>query len=317
MKFYETKFEEYLQSLHKNNLHPELDDFIKDISNNYNLDNNNLILYGPAGLGKYSQSLNIIEKFSSSNLRYERKINIPTLKNKIYTIKISDIHFEIDMELLGCNAKILWNDIFKSILDIISSRQLHKGIILCKNFHKIHNELLDIFYSYMQSLNYKDINISYILLTESISFIPETIKNKCFILPVKTPTKTNIKKCFSTKSVNNNIINLKSLHFNNDIVTDYSYKIFENIKNMINEQDVVNLELRNELYDIFIYHLDLYKYILNIIGYFISKKKIDNKKLSKIVIFLFQFLKYYNNNYRPIYHLERFIIYLTRIIHEV
>ena len=42
--------------------------------------------------------------------------NIPTLKNKIYTIKISDIHFEIDMELLGCNAKILWNDIFKSIL---------------------------------------------------------------------------------------------------------------------------------------------------------------------------------------------------------
>ena len=317
MKFYETKFEEYLQSLQKSNLHPELNDFIKDISNNYNLDNNNLILYGPAGLGKYSQSLNIIEKFSSSKLRYERKINIPTLKNKIYTIKISDIHFEIDMELLGCNAKILWNDIFKSILDIISSRQLHKGIILCKNFHKIHNELLDIFYSYMQSLNYKDINISYILLTESISFIPETIKNKCFILPIKTPTKTNIKKCFSINNVNNNIINLKSLHFNNEIVTDYSDKIFENIKNMINEKNVVNLELRNELYDIFIYHLDLYKYILNIIGYFISKKKINKEKLSKIVIFLFQFLKYYNNNYRPIYHLERFIIYLTRIIHEV
>ena len=317
MKFYETKFEEYLQSLHKNNLHPELNDFIKDISNNYNLDNNNLILYGPAGLGKYTQSLNIIEKFSSSKLRYERKINIPTLKNKIYTIKISDIHFEIDMELLGCNAKILWNDIFKSILDIISSRQLHKGIILCKNFHKIHNELLDIFYSYMQCLNCKDINISYILLTESISFIPETIKNKCFILPIKTPTKTNIKKCFSINSVNNNIMNLKSLHFNNNIITDYSDKIFENIITMIKEKNVVNLELRNELYDIFIYHLDLYKYILNIIGYFISKKKIDKKKLSKIVIFLFKFLKYYNNNYRPIYHLERFIIYLTRIIHEL
>ena len=317
MKFFETKFEEYLQSLHKNNLHPELDYFIKDISNNYNLDNNNLILYGPPGLGKYTQSLNIIEKFSSSKLRYERKINIPTLKNKIYTIKISDIHFEIDMDLLGCNAKILWNDIFKSILDIISSRQLHKGIILCKNFHKIHNELLDIFYSYMQTLNYTDISISYILLTESISFIPETIKNKCFILPIKTPTKTTLKKCFSLNNVNKEVINLKSLHFNNEIVTDYSTAIFENIKNMIIRKEVVNLDLRNELYDIFIYHLDLYKYILNIIGYFISIKKIDNEKLSKIVIFLFQFLKYYNNNYRPIYHLERFIIYLTRVIHEV
>ena len=57
--------------------------------------------------------INIIKEFSQSNLKYERKINITTLKNKLYIIKISDIHFEIDMDLLGCNAKLLWNDIFK------------------------------------------------------------------------------------------------------------------------------------------------------------------------------------------------------------
>ena len=316
MKFFETKFEEYIQSSKKNNLHPELESLTKDIENIYNLDNNNLIIYGPAGVGKYTQSLNIIEKFSQSKLKYERKINITTLKNKIYNIKISDIHFEVDMELLGCNARVLWNDIFKAIIDILSTRQLHKGIVLCKNFHKIHNELLDIFYSYMQSLNHKNISISYILLTESISFIPDTIREKCFVLPIKKPTKTNLKLCFPKKNIDKNITNLKSLQSNDHSYVDFSHSINKNLINFIKNKDVINLEFRNEIYDIFIYHLDLYKYIWNILEYFINTKQINNEKLYKINKFLFKFLKYYNNNYRPIYHLERFFNYLTSIIYE-
>ncbi len=319
MKFYETKYEEYLQSNKKINLHPENEAFIKNVNNIYNLENNNLILYGPCGVGKYTQSLNIIENFSLSNLKYERKINIPTLKNKIYTIKISDIHFEIDMELLGCNAKMLWNDIFKSIIDILSTRPMRKGIILCKNFHKIHNELLEIFYSYMQSLEYENIYISYILLTESVSFIPETIINKCFIMPIKRPTKTILKKCFSKSNVKyvNNIKNLKSIHINNNDSYNYNKQITNNLTEHILNKNISSLTFRNELYDIFIYHLDIYEYLWNIINNFIKLNKIDEDKLTKILIFLFKFLKYYNNNYRPIYHLERFIIYLTSVIYEL
>tara|TARA_B100000927_G_scaffold52613_1_gene39636 strand:- start:3522 stop:4481 length:960 start_codon:yes stop_codon:yes gene_type:complete len=319
MKFFETKYEDYLISSKKINLHPENDNFINKVKEIYNLENNNLILYGPCGVGKYTQSLNIIEKFSASNLKYERKINIPTLKNKIYTIRISDIHFEIDMELLGCNAKILWNDIFKSIIDIISTRQFKKGIILCKNFNKIHNELLEIFYSYMQSLEYNNIHVSYILLTESVSFIPETIVNKCFILPIKRPTKTNLKKCFTKVNFKDvsNIRNLKSMHINNNDVYNYNKQITKNISEHILNKNISSLTFRNELYDIFIYHLDLYEYIWDIIKNFIELKKIDEDKLTNIVIFVYKFLKYYNNNYRPIYHLERLIIYLTSVIHEI
>ena len=69
MKYYETKFEEYLQTSNKINLHPELENFIKDVSSNYNIKNNNMILYGDSGIGKYTQSLKIIEKFSESNLK--------------------------------------------------------------------------------------------------------------------------------------------------------------------------------------------------------------------------------------------------------
>ena len=142
MKFFETKFEDYINSCAKKNLHPELEK-LSNIKKEI-LFNNNIILYGPSGVGKYTQMLNYIKNFSPSKLKYERKMTINTNKKYHYTFKISDIHFEIDMDLLGCNARLLWNEIYKAILDILSSRSSHEGIIVCKNFHKIHNELVKI-----------------------------------------------------------------------------------------------------------------------------------------------------------------------------
>jgi len=37
--------------------------------------------------------------------------------------------------------------------------------------------------------------------------------------------------------------------------------------------------------------------------------------MSEIMLKTYSFLKYYNNNYRPIYHLESYLFYLMRIIH--
>ena len=79
-----------------------------------------------------------------------KKITINYNSKYEHIIKISDIHYEVDISLLGCNAKILWNEIFQHIMDIILSKQVKQGIIVCKNFQDIHTELLDIFYSYMQ-----------------------------------------------------------------------------------------------------------------------------------------------------------------------
>ena len=86
------------------------------------------------------------------------------MNKKEHVFKISDIHFEIDMELLGCNAKILWNVIYYNILDIISTKADLTGIIVCKNFHMIHSELLETFYSYMQTLLYRNVHIVFIRL---------------------------------------------------------------------------------------------------------------------------------------------------------
>ena len=74
MKYYETRFEEYIQTISKKNLHPELEK-IEQNGEKMGIDNN-LIFYGPAGTGKYTQVLNYIKNFSPSKLKYERKMNI-------------------------------------------------------------------------------------------------------------------------------------------------------------------------------------------------------------------------------------------------
>ena len=73
MKFFETHFEEYIKSSEKQNLHPELEKkIISQMPKNFN-NLQNLIIYGPSGISKYTQSLNIIKNFSESELKYEKK----------------------------------------------------------------------------------------------------------------------------------------------------------------------------------------------------------------------------------------------------
>jgi hypothetical protein len=73
-----------------------------------------------------------------------------TTEKHTYGYRMSDIHYEIDMGFLGCNAKLLWNDIISQITNILITKPVKNCFILCKNYHTVHKELLDIFYSYMQ-----------------------------------------------------------------------------------------------------------------------------------------------------------------------
>ena len=318
MKFLQSRFEDYTIAKEKNNLHPELEDI-------YNpetcLDNKrNLIFYGPSGCGKYTQVLNYIKPYSESNLKYERKITFNFQNKREFVIKISDIHFEVDMELLGCNAKLLWNDIYNHILDILSSRQNRTGIIVCKNFNKIHSELLDIFYSYLQTLTHKNINLHYVFITESTSFIPDNILDRCKIIPVKRSVKKTYKKCIGKtidKSVKlQQIINIKDLHTKTTQLMEPQKKITDVLIHSMENFEAINfIQFRDNIYNIFIYHLDITLCIKDILSHFISQKKINKDDVTDIYFEIYIFLKLYNNNYRPIYHLEKIMFYLCKIIH--
>jgi hypothetical protein len=317
MKFYETHFEEYIIENQKANLHPKLEKiyakFPKHITKL-----KNLIFYGPSGVGKYTQVLKLIKRYSPSDLKYEKKISV-TYNKQQYYFKISDIHYEIDMSLLGCNSKLLWHEIYLQIIDIISAKNDKSGIIVCKYFNDIHSELLENFYSYMQINNASCIDLKFIIITEEISFIPDNILNCCEIIPLARPTKTNYVKCIKkipNKVQLENITNIKNLHFYNEELM-LQYKIICNkiINNLLNIEEVKFLKFRDILYDIFIYNLDISDCIWYIINVLINENKIRKEHLSTILIKTYCFFQYYNNNYRPIYHMENYLFNLAKVIH--
>ena len=260
MKFYETHFEEYIESNKEIDLHPRLTTIYKKIPSCIN-QFRNIIFYGPKGVGKYTQMLAAIKKYSPSKLKYEKKM-IVTYNKNIYFFKISDIHFEIDMSLLGCQSKMLWNEVYCQIVDIISAKTEKVGIIVCKYFHEIHSELLESFYSYMQTLNQQSISLKFIILTEELSFIPENIINCCQVISVARPSKSQYNKCLKSKLKKDialdEITNIKNIQASiTQLMKPYELTCNKIINQIIDIDNLKFNKFRDLLYEIFIYDLDI------------------------------------------------------------
>ena len=380
MKYYDTHYEEYIQSVKTHNIHPELkevfDQFPRTIK-----EFGNVIVYGPCGSGKYSQVLFLLEKYSPTHLKYDKRITINTEKQS-YIYRISDIHYEIDMGLLGCHSKLLWHELFFQIVDIISMKTEKHGVLVCKNFHMIHSELLEVFYSYIQHSTklMPNMCIRFIIITEHISFLPNNILNCCEKIAVSKPTKQNyidillsgqtprdafspviprtstptidvedddseeeedahdicphelfirqitetypvitLEQYHQAKNAINemaekNVLNLKELRLlthttPENLPKDIFNIICDNIIDEItNSQTLVFTTFRENLYDILIYNLDITECVWYILTHFIRIGVITDT--TEILSNTYTFLKYYNNNYRPIYHLESILFYL-------
>jgi hypothetical protein len=323
MKSINMTFDSYIKANSHINLHPKLNTLYKNIPKNI-YDLKNLIIYGPKGVGKYTQMLSIIKQYSPSELKYEKKL-IVTYNKNTYFFKISDIHFEIDMSLLGCQSKLLWNDVYNQIVDIVSSKHEKIGIIVCKYFNKIHNELLEIFYSYMQSINCNSIKLKYILITEEISFINDNILNCCEIISIPRPTKSQYNKCIKyvlNKNIDlQDISNIKNIKNNsetlNKVMTPHKIICNNIIEQLININTLKYNYFRDLLYELLIYDIDINDSIWYILKYLITNKNIKNNDIPDILIKIYLFFQYYNNNYRPIYHLENLMLYIINKIHNL
>ena len=370
MKFYETHYEDYLQSLQQFNIHPELtlhfSKFPRQLSQL-----TNLIFYGPPGVGKYTQMLNVIQRYSPSGLSYDKKICMQNEKYN-YQYRISDIHYEVDMSLLGCNSKILWHEIIQQIVDIVAVKPEKFGIVVCKSFHWIHTELLEIFYSYIQEYNnrFSNIQLRFVIMTEHISFIPNNILSVCEIIEVKRPSKkmylelllnqriqglkvrkytkheldpveptqesqfiskvANFRQKWSpdTNAFENattvlnsvepsGILNLKEINNFGKITSPekvpkdiFNIVCDTIIEQMLQPDKLVHAAFRDAIYDILIYNLDAADCMWYILGHMIENGYVAADEISAILVKMYSFLKYYNNNYRPIYHLESIVHYM-------
>ena len=319
MKFHESHFEEYIASTQKESLHPKIDEkIIKNFPNKIQ-DFKNLIFYGPSGVGKYSLVLKSIKKYSPTELKYEKKISV-TYNKEHYFFKISDVHYEVDLSMLGCNSKLLWHEIYLQIVDIISAKTNKIGIIVCKYFQNIHSELLENFYSYMQQNYSLSIDLKFILVTEHVSFIPDSIINCCEIIQIPRPCKLNYNKCLKNKLHSSfkleDISNIKNINSISNEILMQPYKIICNkvIDVVINIDNYKFLKIRDLLYDMFIYNLNIDECIWYIIYTLVTNGAVSQENISKVLIKTYTFFQYYNNNYRPIYHLENYILFLSSIV---
>jgi hypothetical protein len=366
MKFFETHFNEYVKKVEEFSLHP----IIKKTINTFPCDIQSLpsiIMYGPSGVGKYSHALYMISRYSPSHLKYEKRIAVAYNKDTFF-IKISDCHFEVDMSLLGCNSKHLWNEIYNQIQDIVSSRSNTTAFVMCKNFHRIHSELLETFYSYMSD------NLTFVILSEHVSFLPDNILHRCKLIPFKRPTATMYNKClFPTathvssggsgvggtgsgginKKIGKHIVlaasegksapslshtidsiketpirltgkypletitNIKALKSNMTELTDPHETICNCIVEIILSPQVqLKYEiLRERLYDLLTYDINIQECVWFILRRLIINRSLLPEMMDDIMIQIYTFFQYFNNNYRPIYHLENFVLLLVCKIH--
>jgi hypothetical protein len=282
------------------------------------------------------------------------------------------------MALLGCNSKILWHELFLQIVDIVSVKTDKIGIIVCKNFHMIHNELLDIFYSYIQHYNHPTANIQirFVIITEHVSFIPKNIIQSCKLVSIRRPEKqkyidrivdsdeklnitdtkisgflnrihpqisakpNNIQKhtqerseikSSSKKKIQNilecldpdyimNIKETESFSLMNDgseIPKDNFNTICNNIiQELLQYKTLSFTQFRDTIYDILVYNLDVPECLWYVISYFIQRNIFTENEIDGIMEKMYVFLKQYNNNYRPIYHLESIFFYIITIIQK-
>ena len=87
MKYYETHFEEYINENKRFDLHPKLNLIFNKFPKTID-ELKNVIFYGPQGVGKYTQMLKAIKKYSPSELKYEKKLYIMYNKQE-YILKIT------------------------------------------------------------------------------------------------------------------------------------------------------------------------------------------------------------------------------------
>ena len=180
-------------------------------------------------------------------------------------------------------------------------------IILIKNFHKIHEDLLTIFYSFLQ--NNDKYNLKFIILTQNYKFITKNILNNCLFLRLKEVT-TQLK---DLKQVNKENFNNNYIFYDNYIEDTNKWIYFivnfkENYLIYNKEKENLYKVLREIIYEILIKNYDINIVTSYVIFSLINLNIIKDNEL--LIQKYYNFIKLYNNNYRPIYHLEKFTLEL-------
>ncbi len=254
-----------------------------------------VVLHGPPGAGKYTQAIKIVARYSQNGLRGNRTLNVEHDRGRV-PIAMSDVHFEVDMEFLGCQSRTLWPAIHECISDVVAARDIKRGIVLCKNFHSTHKELLDTFYYYLGG------PLSYIFTTEHLSPIPRRIVDRCLVVSVPRPPRSRVVKAGLPGGLTNLLqdpVHCASQAERTKLLVDQAWDLA-----------VVCAwrELREALYKLLVEQHAVTLCPWSWMTRSIREGRTDHAEAIETVR---RFFEGYANNYRPICHLERVILALA------
>jgi len=299
-------FEQYIANLKSCDFHPAVGK-VRDSCSDDISQMPHLLLNGPPGVGKYTQALGFVEKYSPSDLRYEKRMEVTGGKST-YSMRISDIHFEVDMETLGCHSRAMWSIIHGQIVDAVRAKTPPIGFIICRNFHKTHKELLEVFYYYMATPE-----IRLILISEHIGFLPRRIVDRCFRIPIACPPISRARAGgVDSDSVGKN---MKGTTVDRLALSRRHDPLCEVLTALVSSVGPVDYTiLRSKFYDVLIQQHHMPAVVWNIVKLLVRSGAISSEQLPRLFKVVCRFYRLYNNNYRPIYHLECLALEIRKII---
>ena len=250
-----------------------------------------VIIHGPCPLTNRARALEMLKDLSPSSLKYDRKIVHHGEKHAV-NIMLSDVHYEIDMSVLGKSARSVWHQIHATIIDSIKASCTKRAVIMCKSFNGCCPDLVRVFFSYLQRPMLMSVQTSFILLTSHYAFLPSSIRSRC--RAVSAPSK---------------LIGANKL-----TPAPLCKRVLGCITGEINI-----LDLRSVLYEI-----QIYLFSIDVIGWCLvqqitqqrtkQKNPLTCEELSFTVRHIIQCSYSYNTCYRPIFHLEKLALGLARIV---
>ena len=277
-----------------------------------------ILMYGPQGVGKYSCALQLIAKFSPSALKYEKKLSVPPHRAGAAPIELrmTDVHFEVDLTLLGCNAKSIWSTIYSAILDATAVLNGQHSFILCRNLEAAPPDLLQLM---APLLTYKaDREVTFILISEQLTLLPRSLIERCRRITIPRPSRNAYKKIGADLHVKpTEITNIKPLLERNP-VADLHKTAAKAICTAIEGRSGLDVYLiRNSIYEALIRNLSPGRLIWSIFKELQQRNEVADFYDYRLIMLTRDFCAHYRYNYRPIYHLEALAISLARLIHEL
>jgi hypothetical protein len=261
-----------------------------------------------------------------SNRVLKNVVEVDTLKMD-YNMRIGPNYFVIDMEILGCNQKSIFIELLDYIYNSFGNSGMYSGssnqqsnigpkYIILKNFHTVRNEVYDILYSQLRSDEYSGHmgKYKFVIHTNTVSCIPlhiigyfNHVHVECGNHGSVSTTQSNDGRAQPANVLGGGLGGTPDIEglggtvppTQTDEMIQYMIKFNPN-------QDLMDIQLiRAYLYEVLTLCLSPHDVMWNIVQSICQYR--PHLTTSIINLYVECFIDY-SSKYRPIYHLEKFLV---------